>query len=302
MRFPILDRILLELVRRSHSAAQRLTLTLPVDLEGLRLNVPVVDGIGVQNLFIADHDRPLAGVARRVLDSTPGAVLDVGCNIGHFMELCLLADPTRPYVGFDPSLACCSYLDRFIRENGLENHWVFPLGLGDRFRVERLRSGAAYDVCATFAPEACVRRGYERAQLAPVEPGDAVVEALGFERVALIKIDVEGWELEVLRGLEKTLRMHRPYVIFEVLRYTHLGRAGGPTVVETRRRRARALERFFERRDFALYKIRRSGELTRLEHLELGDSADPKEMDYLALPREREEAFLERRQEGARAA
>jgi FkbM family methyltransferase len=47
---------------------------------------------------------------------------------------------------------------------------------------------------------------------------DDVLKVLGIARVDLIKIDVEGAELEVLRGLEETLREENPRVIIEVLK------------------------------------------------------------------------------------
>ena len=45
-----------------------------------------------------------------------------------------------------------------------------------------------------------------------------VDEVVGEERVVLIKIDVQGWELHVLRGAEKLLAREKgmaPYLIYE---------------------------------------------------------------------------------------
>jgi hypothetical protein len=40
---------------------------------------------------------------------------------------------------------------------------------------------------------------------------------LNVKRVSLMKIDVEGFELEVLKGMEKTLKTNRPLIICEIL-------------------------------------------------------------------------------------
>jgi len=45
---------------------------------------------------------------------------------------------------------------------------------------------------------------------------DDVLEKLGLSQVDWIKIDVEGAEFEVLSGLEKTIKTHRPRIIIEV--------------------------------------------------------------------------------------
>ena len=50
----------------------------------------------------------------------------------------------------------------------------------------------------------------------PVTTVDETVKAMGIDRVDFIKIDVEGGELDVLRGAEKTLLRDRPLLVFEV--------------------------------------------------------------------------------------
>ncbi len=52
----------------------------------------------------------------------------------------------------------------------------------------------------------------------PVVTLDGYAAAHVDGRVAFIKVDVEGWELHVLRGAQRVLREHRPIVLFETLR------------------------------------------------------------------------------------
>lgn len=50
-----------------------------------------------------------------------------------------------------------------------------------------------------------------------VAAGDEALAAVGDEPIGIVKIDVEGGELEVLRGLQGTLARHRPLVVCEIL-------------------------------------------------------------------------------------
>jgi hypothetical protein len=45
---------------------------------------------------------------------------------------------------------------------------------------------------------------------------DDCINKLGLKRISLIKIDVEGAEVQVIDGLRKTLKIHRPKLIVEV--------------------------------------------------------------------------------------
>lgn len=46
---------------------------------------------------------------------------------------------------------------------------------------------------------------------------DACVEQLGWSKLDFVKIDVEGMELEVLKGSQQTLKKFRPIVLFETM-------------------------------------------------------------------------------------
>lgn len=48
------------------------------------------------------------------------------------------------------------------------------------------------------------------------KPLDNVLEEIGVNRVDLIKIDVEGAEVEVLKGMSETMKRHHPVIVVEV--------------------------------------------------------------------------------------
>jgi FkbM family methyltransferase len=50
----------------------------------------------------------------------------------------------------------------------------------------------------------------------PLKMLDSVIEELGLERVDAIKIDVEGAEIQVLKGAVNTIRRFKPFIVIEV--------------------------------------------------------------------------------------
>jgi hypothetical protein len=50
-----------------------------------------------------------------------------------------------------------------------------------------------------------------------VYQGDPLVESLGRPDVAVLKVDVEGGELEVMQGLHATIDRCRPFILCEIL-------------------------------------------------------------------------------------
>lgn len=54
--------------------------------------------------------------------------------------------------------------------------------------------------------------------------GDDLISDLALTAVHVIKIDTDGYELNVLRGLEKTIAAHRPIIQFEYSEFTGLNR------------------------------------------------------------------------------
>ncbi|WP_181919708.1 FkbM family methyltransferase [Alkalilimnicola ehrlichii] len=265
---------------------------LPISLEGQRLLVPLQYGVGEQNLVVGPKDVALYRVLQHVIPRTPGAVVDVGCNVGHFMELCVLVDRNRRYVGVDVSTACVSYVEAFIRANALQAHQVFPLGLSDRPGIQRVFTNSPFDVCASLSANTYLPGTLGTGGVVIVDTGDAFLDRLGLTGVALIKIDVEGLELSVLKGLRETVDRERPYLIFEILVYAHLAqRAGNEAqkkhVMERRKEAALGLERFCREQDYVVYRMLSNGDLEYRRELDPGDSTDLMAMDHLALPREK---------------
>lgn len=150
-----------------------------------------------------------------ILQKRKGVFIDIGANVGQTLFTVLRADPDRSYLGFEPQIACCHYLQQFIQDNGLMPRvQIFPVALSSENGFFSLFSNNPYDDCATLMSDV---HQLNNTQLVCARNGDEVLAELGVSAISAIKIDVEGAELSVLTGLQNTLRKIRPPVIFEVL-------------------------------------------------------------------------------------
>jgi FkbM family methyltransferase len=160
-----------------------------------------------------------------ILRHRRGALIDVGANVGQTL-LDFLSAPAAPsYVGFEPNLTCYQHLAAFIAANRLKKCSVIPAGLGERCGVSTLyRLGGDVDSGATTLSEL---RPRSQVQSAPccIFRLDDLPEVLPEPEIALIKVDVEGGELEALRGMEATVRRTRPWILCEVLHRDKLAEA-----------------------------------------------------------------------------
>jgi FkbM family methyltransferase len=138
--------------------------------------------------------------------------VDVGANIGYYV--CLAGLNRVPVIAFEPQPQNLARLYANIRLNRLENVEVFPVGLG-------AQSGLA-ELYGSSGPSASLLRdwaGYSPSyhQTISIHALDRVLGERLRGRRALVKIDVEGSELEVLRGAQDTLRSEpRPTWLVEV--------------------------------------------------------------------------------------
>jgi FkbM family methyltransferase len=137
--------------------------------------------------------------------------VDIGANIG--LYTCLAASRGKHVLAFEPMMRNLEFLYRNIEANSFRDVEVFPLGLSRRVGIERIYgSGTGASLVAGWA-------GASRSsfKLVPVNTLDSIL-GCRFDGVPLlVKMDVEGFELEVLRGADHILSLKpRPTWLVEI--------------------------------------------------------------------------------------
>jgi FkbM family methyltransferase len=165
-----------------------------------------------------EHEPNVMVLMSRLLAERQGAFVDIGANVGQTLLKVLSIDPTRPYFGFEPQIGCCFFIQQFINHNALTNAKIIALALSDTNGICTLYSNSDFDEMASIAGrEDSTGRKRRQTTLVPTRIGDELLREIALQDIAVIKIDVEGAELNVLRGLQATLAKHRPFLVFEVL-------------------------------------------------------------------------------------
>jgi FkbM family methyltransferase len=137
--------------------------------------------------------------------------MDVGANTGSYCLLCALR-PDATCVAFEPYPAVYEVLEANLALNGLsERVIVSPFALWDRYGGAILSlpgSGASGLACLSETPT----------RFTPIDSRvirTRHLDNLNVGRLDMMKVDVEGAELMVLRGAAETLRRDHPALLVE---------------------------------------------------------------------------------------
>lgn len=231
-------------------------------------------------LDLQTRNEPEMTAALKRLLQRPGTFIDVGANLGQTLGKVLEIDPTRNYLGFEPQIGACHYLDRFLKDNNLSSAQVLPLGLSDSEGFHSFWANGEADTMASLAGN----NGMQSRSVIMTRRGDAVLAELGISDISVIKIDVEGAELSVMRGLEGTLSSIAPPIIFEVLpNYEGHARVPVPPEIADRNRSvASELMDFLSRIGYSVFQLDQAGTELEIQAFDLDNTENFRGTNYVA--------------------
>jgi FkbM family methyltransferase len=249
--------LLLEYVRRAFAGDDR-KITID-DFDGtLTIDLRLGEHMQSQIFWYGYYSRDIVMTMDELL-SLGMVVFDIGANIG---EISLYAARRVGEEGsvycFEPIPALYETLSFNVSRNDLAQAYPIRMGVSNKLGMvpiyrsdSRFADGTVHEGLGTLYPMKNRTTPVGEIQLTTL---DAFCEEKQIHRLDLIKIDVEGSELDVLMGGEQTLRRYRPRLIIEVQKQT--ADASGVN--------AEDILDYLEKFDYSFFTIGRKGKLNAL--------------------------------------
>ena len=189
-------------------------------IQGSRMHLRVDDpGISRELLMTGVHERRTTELVKR--EVRPGMlVVDIGANLGYYclLEARLIGRSGLVY-GIEPVARNFEVLQRNVESNGYENIRLFNMAMSDRSGTAKFLLTDASNWGSMIDPRSDDKSAYIKERLAQLVRGSVQVptmsldEFLEQERVSqvnFIRMDIEGYEIEALRGMSRTLERCKP--------------------------------------------------------------------------------------------
>ncbi|MEK7676801.1 MAG: FkbM family methyltransferase [Verrucomicrobiota bacterium] len=176
------------------------------------------------------------------------SVFDIGANLGNWTALLLEANPECVTYAFEPSPQ--TYLSLKSRYKSWPNVRVFQTGLGDQKGTLQFHDyGDNSGLSSFLSREGSVGLKAERVIEVPITTLDAFCAEHSLSHIDFVKVDTEGYEMAVLRGMSSSLGQRRISMIqFEY----------GGTWLDAFENLANA-NQLLQRHGYCLFRLRQTG-------------------------------------------
>lgn len=159
--------------------------------------------------FIKDFSKiqPTSTILDSLNIKNPKIILDIGAHYGEWSFLFSKKYPDSEILSFEPTPRSFKILKKNIRKY-MKNALPFNLALGNR-DVE------AYLDTSNDSGLNHVSKNRTKNKIKIIRL-DSFMEKFGLKRIDVIKCDVEGFEMKVFEGAEKSIKKFKPLIICEI--------------------------------------------------------------------------------------
>jgi FkbM family methyltransferase len=203
--------------------------------------------------------------------------IDAGVNVGQTLLKIKSINSNTRYIGFDPNPKCLEFVAELIKVNNLQEIQIVNKGLSNKETNTYLEftNNDRYDSSASTVKG--FRSNIYRRVESSVNSLDSLIEPLDLNVIDIIKVDIEGGELEAIEGMQETLKDFKPIIILEVLP-DYEGQN------PTRTQRQAELSKIFADLDYNLFQIHNKADLSLKAVKTVPSHSNVSLSDYIAFP------------------
>ena len=173
--------------------------------------VLALHGLGYDNGWKDSYTGEQWFVKRVLSPFQPRTLIDIGANIGDYSAL-LLSNTTGKVYAFEPAQSSFAELSK-IKIRFYERFFPINSAVSDSVGETKLYSTVEKSPTASLDASLVTNASAETVALTTL---DAFIDAHALTDIDFIKVDVEGFEREVLKGMQKTLAEQKPkFIQFE---------------------------------------------------------------------------------------
>ena len=189
------------------------------DFYGLKYKGNLNNNIDANVFFYGAFEKPLLFFLRDTLNAlkneTPKAIfVDIGANVGH--HSIFLSKFASQVLAFEPYPKVNMQFKQQIAHNNISNIQIFETGLSDRRETLNYYAPTGNNEGIGSFDESSIGKGNTSYGKLELQEGDQVIESDSWKDIKLIKIDVEGFEKKVIKGLSRTIEEERPVIVCEI--------------------------------------------------------------------------------------
>lgn len=173
------------------------------------------DRYAVDRMVMPEESDPIADFLTARARCTEGAILDVGANVGLVTAVLARLLPDRQIFAFEPVAETAQRAAATFALNRLNNVRLTIAAVGAEDGELTFYSAPGHSDYASAHPtDTHLAIQWQEARV-PCVALDTLLQQNVFERVGLMKIDVEGHEFDVLRGAQQLIARDRPEILLE---------------------------------------------------------------------------------------
>jgi FkbM family methyltransferase len=252
---------------------QRVNFIKIISFKGKKIRIPSISNITINDV---SNDEPwMDPLMEKILTAEVKTFIDIGANLGHNLIRIKAYRSDIEYIGFEPNPVCVFYLYELIRQNDFNNVRIYPFAISNFTGIGSLELfGSVNDQSASivrnFRPN---NKIIDKKIIAVFNFRELKID---FNPGIIIRIDVEGAEIEVISGMNEFIQKYKPTLICEILPAYTLENS-------FRIQRQNSLVKILKELGYSMHRITPNGDYVLIDEIEV--HSEMVKSNYLFLPK-----------------